>query len=204
MAFENLDVDDEFDELDELDVDEGLLAEESSNRMFLIIAGVLGGIALLALICIAVYALVLLPQSRSAQSEQKATVDAQNTEVASIIMETSTAAALRAIEAAYTPTPTETSIPAPPTFTSTPTSVVAMPTGGVEAGTLSPQMATATALHATLTANALLYEATLTARPQATAIPDTGFADDVGLPVLLGLAGLLIVIIFLARRLRMA
>jgi hypothetical protein len=203
MAFENLDVDDEFDELDELDVDEGLLAEESSNRMFLIIAGVLGGIALLALICIAVYALVLLPQSRSAQAEQKATVDAQNTEVASIIAETSTAAALRAIEAAYTPTPTETSIPASPTFTTTPTSVVAMPSTG-EAGTLSPQMATATALHATLTANALLYEATLTARPQATAIPDTGFADDVGLPALMGLAGLLIVIIFLARRLRTA
>jgi hypothetical protein len=31
-----------------------------------------------------------------------------------------------------------------------------------------------------------------------------GFADEVGLPAMLGLAGLLIVVIFLARRLRTA
>jgi LPXTG-motif cell wall-anchored protein len=60
-------------------------------------------------------------------------------------------------------------------------------------------------LHATLTANAIFYQATQTVKPaQPTAIPDTGFADDVGLPLMLGLAVLLIVIIFLARRLRSA
>jgi LPXTG-motif cell wall-anchored protein len=37
-----------------------------------------------------------------------------------------------------------------------------------------------------------------------TSIPKTGFADEVGAPALLGLAGVLLVIIFLARRLRMA
>jgi LPXTG-motif cell wall-anchored protein len=63
--------------------------------------------------------------------------------------------------------------------------------------------ATATALHSTLQANATLYAATLTAKPlQPTAIPNTGFADDVGLPMMLGIAVLLVVVIFLARRLR--
>jgi LPXTG-motif cell wall-anchored protein len=66
-------------------------------------------------------------------------------------------------------------------------------------------MATATALHATLEANATLYVSTLTARPlQPTEIPKTGFADEVGLPAMLGMAVLLIVIIILARRLRTA
>jgi LPXTG-motif cell wall-anchored protein len=56
-----------------------------------------------------------------------------------------------------------------------------------------------------LQANATLYAATLTARPlQPTAIPNTGFADDVGLPAMLGMAVLLVVVIFLARRLRTA
>ena len=56
MAFEDVD-------MDEMDSEPGGTPppEESNNRSFLIVAGILGGIALLALICIAVYALVLRP-----------------------------------------------------------------------------------------------------------------------------------------------
>ena len=43
---------------------------------------------------------------------------------------------------------------------------------------------------------------TQTATPTATGLPDTGFADDVGAPTLLAMAGLLILVIFVARRLR--
>jgi LPXTG-motif cell wall-anchored protein len=56
----------------------------------------------------------------------------------------------------------------------------------------------------TLTANAVILGSTLTARPLTTSIPSTGFADEVGLPMMLGLAILLIAVIFLARRLRSA
>jgi LPXTG-motif cell wall-anchored protein len=38
----------------------------------------------------------------------------------------------------------------------------------------------------------------------STALPTTGFADEVGIPGLLGMAVLLIAVIFLARRLRSA
>jgi len=186
---------------------EGLPPEESSNRMFWISAGVLGGIALLALICIGVYFFVLRPQQQTARSQQQATIDAQNTEVAAIIVSTSTAAAKAAIEAAYTPTASNT--PIPPTATITPTSTPVVAVGSPSAATdtpLPPEMLTATALYPTLTANAVLFAQTLTARPTSAtqAIPSTGFADEVGLPMMLGLAVLLIVIILLARRLRTA
>jgi hypothetical protein len=47
-------------------------------------------------------------------------------------------------------------------------------------------------------------EAQLTVIPTSTALPDSGFADDVGLPGLIGLAAVLVVVVFLARRLRSA
>jgi hypothetical protein len=202
MSFENLDLNEELEE-------EPAPPEESSNRTFIIIAGVLGAIALLALVCIAVYALVLLPRTRNAQEAQRATLDAQNTEVAAIIERTSTAAEKQAIEAAYTHTPTNTLVAPTFTPTSSPTPVVAMPTTAVAplaTDTPNAQTATAVALFATLDANATRLASTFTARPggQATSIPNTGFADDIGLPAMIGMAVLLIAIIFLARRLRTA
>jgi hypothetical protein len=197
MAFEDLDVNNEAG-----GEPEGP-PEESSNRMFLIAAGVLGVIAILVVICIAVYVLTIYPRTQSANATQKAMVDSQNTQVARIIASTSTAAAIAAIEAAYTPTPTATELVLP-SPTPSQTLVVAMPSAEASE-TIAPEMATATALNATLTANAVLFAATLTAKAgQPTAIPTTGFADEVGLPAMLGLAVLLIAVIFLARRLRTA
>jgi LPXTG-motif cell wall-anchored protein len=182
---------------------EAPLAEESSNRTFLIIAAALGGIALIALVCIAVYALVLWPRAQSAQASRRATLEAQNTEVAVIIASTSTSAAETAMAAQFTATPTQTSLAPTATATPSPTPVVAVPTATQPAPANMSENATATALHATLQANATLYAATLTAKPlQPTAIPNTGFADDVGLPMMLGIAVLLVLVIFLARRLR--
>ncbi len=112
MSFENLDLTDDLQE-------EPTPPEESSNRTFLIIAGVLGAIALMALVCIAVYALVLAPGRKNAQNSQRATLEAQGTAVQDIIDKTSTAAEMAAIIAAYTATPTKTS--PPPTFTATAT-----------------------------------------------------------------------------------
>jgi len=200
MSFENLDLNNEFDE-------EPIPPEESSNRTFLIIAGVLGFIALLALVCIAVYALVILPGTRNARDSQMATVEAQNTIVAEMVASTSTEEALQAIIAAFTKTPTATEIPPTFTATSSPTPVLAVPTTAVVLPTDTPnaQTATAVSLFATLDANATRLASTFTARPpQSTGIPDTGFADEIGLPAMIGMAVLLIVVIFLARRLRSA
>ena len=196
MAFENLDMDDELDFED----DEGEIQEESSNRMFLIAAGILGAIALFSLVCIAAFALFYLPQRNANQTAQAETLAAQNGTVEAIINQTSTAAVL-VEEAAHTPTSTATIIQDSPTPSLTSTPVVVEPIE-TEVATIAADMLTVTALHSTLTANAELFSLTLTARASATTIPDTGFADDVGLPLLLGLGVLLIVIFFLARRLR--
>jgi LPXTG-motif cell wall-anchored protein len=212
MAFENLDLNNNEDLPPE---GEGMPPEESGNRTFLVLAGILAVVALVCVAFIAIYALVVVPRSRNAQAAQRATLNAQNTQVALIIDTTSTSAAITAMVAAYTATPTETPVPPTPTATSTPTPVLAVPTTAapmemVVSPTIGPDMITATALHATLEANATLYAATLTAKPgsaqaQATkqaSIPKTGFADSVGLPLMIGMAVALIAIIFLARRLR--
>jgi LPXTG-motif cell wall-anchored protein len=162
--------------------------EESSNRTFIIVAAILGGITLLALLCIAVYALVYVPQRRSSQATQVAQLNAQNTEVAQAITKTSLAFA-------FTPTPTITPIPNTSTPTSTP--VVAVPTN-----TLIPTQDPRTATVAALLTQAA--EAQKTVVPTSTALPTTGFADEVGIPGLLGMAVLLVAVIFLARRFRSA
>jgi hypothetical protein len=200
MSFENLDLTDDLQE-------EPTPPEESGKRTFLIIAGVLGAIALMALVCIAVYALVLAPRNKNAQNAQRSTLEAQGTAVQDIIDKTATANEMAAIIAAYTATPTKTQIP--PTFTATAsqTPVVLIPTTALVVATDTPnaQTATAISLFATLDANATRLASTFTARPsQATSIPNTGFADDIGLPAMLGMAVLLVAVIFLARRLRTA
>jgi hypothetical protein len=197
MAFENLDMDDELDF-----EDDAAMPEESSNRMFLIAAAILGAIALFSLICIAVFAVWYIPTRNAQQTAQAETAVAQQATVDAIINQTSTAAAQEAA-APIIPTNTPTVIQDSPTPSPTATSVVVEP-AVTDTPTIAAEMLTATALHATLTANAELFSLTLTARASATTIPDTGFADDVGLPVMLGLGVLLIVIFLLARRLRTA
>lgn len=186
MTFENLDS-------EQLANDGGgTPVEEAGNRTFFIAIGVLGAVALLALVIIAVYALVLRPQQLARREQQAATLNIQNTQVAKAITLTSIV-----IGATYTPTVT----PVPPTATASPTptntAVVVLATSTSEA---MPDSRTATIA-------ALLTQAAITTRtvvPTATALPNTGFADDVGLPSTLGLAAMLIVVIFISRRLRTA
>jgi LPXTG-motif cell wall-anchored protein len=200
MSYDTLDFDDDFDRQDENP------PEESGNRTFLALAGILGAIAVVALICIAVYALMILPGQRETRAAYQATLNAQNTEVASIINQTATSAAMTAFQASFTHTPTATELLPAATATIAPTSVVVLAQISTFTPTLRPEMATATVLNATILANAEQYSATSTAQAMGVeqAIPDTGFADEVGLPILLGMAVLLMAVFFLARRLRMA
>jgi LPXTG-motif cell wall-anchored protein len=193
MAFEDLDLDDnEYD----LEPEDSPSPEESGNRTFYIVAAVIGGVMLLSLICLALYALVYAPQRRNQQATQVAAINAQNTQVAQAAVETGLAAQ-------FTNTPTVTLIP--PTATTSPspspTLLVAAPTSVLVTPTIDR----------TATVSALLTEAAagrLTPAPSPTpspsALPDTGFVEDVGIPAMVGLALVLVVVIFLTRRLRTA
>jgi hypothetical protein len=141
-----------------------------------------------------VYAMVILPGRRDAQSTQAAQINLQNTQVAE-------EANMTAQAIAWTPTPTITNTPEPVTATPSQTPVVA-----ATDTPSSPDESAVTADPRTATVSALLTQQAGggTATPTATGLPDTGFADDFGIPGMIALAAALVVVIFLARRLRTA
>jgi len=163
--------------------DEETPPEESSNRTFLISAGVLGGLVLLGLLCVVGYIIF----SRSTNQQAEAVALQQATDQAATIQVglTQTAAVQALIQAAAvtnTVPPTNTPVIAQATATSSPT----------------PDPATAT-VAAAFTQIAV---STQTVIVTTTALPNTGFADDIGAPGLLLLAVTLVIVIFLVRRLR--
>ena len=178
-----------FDDFRDEDISEG----ESDNRTFWLVAGILGAILILALVCMVVYAMVIVPNRAG---NQEATAAAINTQNASVQMTVDAEAQAMA----WTPTPTLSSTPAPVTPTASNTPVVA-----VGDNTSTPTGPTVTADPRTATVAALLtQQAGSGITPTPTRLPDGGFADDVGIPGMLALAAALVVVIFLARRLRTA
>ncbi|HSV86649.1 MAG TPA: hypothetical protein VLH85_08735 [Levilinea sp.] len=162
-----------------------------ANRNFFIAIAVIGAIFLLALIGLAVYGAIVLPQQRAARLEQAAAINAQNT-----------ATALAATQLAVLVIPTNT--PAPTNtvaVVATATPVVAFPTA-TPAPTETPVPLLAEFVARTETAVVQLTVAAGGAAP--TALPTAGFVDEVGIPGMLGLSLLLIVMIVLIRRLRFA
>jgi hypothetical protein len=170
----------------------GTLPEESTNRPFVIAAAALGGIMLLSIICLGLYALVLAPRQRAARATEAANIILQNTQV--VIGMTETAGAL---EPSFTPPPTRSPLPS---NTPTATRVVVLPsaTATTPPVTVDPRTQTAIAL---ATRNAA-QQVTPTRTRTATALPTTGLGDEVGFPNLVLLGGGLVVVVFLARRLR--
>ncbi len=157
--------------------------EESSNRTFLVVAGLLGGIVLLSLACLAgVYFFGILP-NRGSANQQAAAQATQNAQVQQALTATSAAASLA------TPTLAPTDTPVLVQATSTPVTPIVTDT---------PQPVTAT-VGAALTQAAI---AQLTVVPTSTALPKTGIADQYGAPGLVVATMVFIAVIFLARRLR--
>ena len=158
--------------------------EESSNRTFLVVAGIFGGIILLTLACVAGYLVFFRPAATAASQAAIATRNATNLQVVQALTTTAQAAQILPT-ATLTPPPTQTPVVAQATATAVPPTTTSDP-------------ATAT-VAAALTQAA---QAQLTHVPTSTALPKTGFADQYGAPglVIMGLA--LVGVIFLARRLR--
>ena len=103
----------DFEDMDfeEIGSEETISTSRGSNRTFLIVAGILGGILLIALLAIAAYAVLYLPSRDTGQQTQVAEINATNTAVAE-------EAQLTAIAKQVTMTPTFTAT-SPPTNTPT-------------------------------------------------------------------------------------
>ncbi len=180
--------------------------ENNGNRTFLIIAGVLGGIMVLALLSILGVALLRnLPNQRATQSFN-ATQAAQNT---AVLISASQTAAIPTATATRQPTFTPTNTRAP---TNTPVIVIAptkSPTLDVAVATRNALLTLTATQSVTLTGvvQASATQPVLTTtppRPTTTALPGTGIADELGTPGLLMAAFVLVAVIFIVRRLRTA
>lgn len=179
----------------ELDLPEEPKSEpprRGGNR-FVVIAGALGAIMLLALVAIVIYALVILPEQETSEpvlsAEQlSGTVLAQAAQITNTSTPTLTASTTPTVT--NTPRPTNTPLLSPTTDPATAT-VNALLTQAALAQTqavaVSPTGASATPGTPTVTPSAL---------------PSSGFADDIGAPGLLAAAAVLLAVIFLARRYR--
>ena len=159
---------------------------ESSNRTFLIAAGVLAALVFLIIVCMAIYGLVWLPRQQEAQQATNQAIEATNAVVMAARAATEEAAQ-------WTATP-QASPTLPPTVTPTP--VVAMPTA-----TATPDILPLTATMAALRTQVAIAQLTPTGTLR---VPATGIADEIGLPGLIIGAIALVAVILLARRLRTA
>jgi cytoskeletal protein RodZ len=176
--------------LDTFDDGEGAPPEESNNRTFLFIAGGLGILVLIGLCAVVGY--FFLNNNSAQQSEataqaqatmQQATIAVGLTQVSRSQAETQAAAVTATVS------PTNTPVIAQATVTASPTS--------------NPATATVGAAF-TQIAQAAVTNTTQTVIATSTALPNTGFADDIGLLGMFAFALALVIVIFLVRRLRAA
>lgn len=159
--------------------------EESSNRTFLFAAGGLGLLVLLALLCLGAY--VIFSMNNDQTAEQTAIVQAtqQAATIQAGLTQTAVAQALTATSGATaTLPPTNTPVVAQVSVTVSPTANPATATVGA--------------------AFTQIAVSTQTFIPTSTALPNTGFADEVGIPGMFFASLALVVVIFLVRRLRAA
>ena len=168
---------------DDPDFDEPTPPEEASNRTFLLIAGILGALVLLGLLCIVGYFFFRNSANQQTQgtaigqaTQQEATIQAGVTQTSIARNLTQTAAVTNTVPPTNTPVIAE----ATATFTAT----------------VNPATATVGA------AFTQIAQSTQTIIPTSTALPNTGFADEFGAPGLMMVAIALVVVIFLVRRLR--
>lgn len=157
--------------------------EENSNKTFLIAAGILAGIVLFAIACLAGYALLVLPGQQKTQQAARNAQATQGAQIAGALTATFQAGVLPTMT--LTPLPSQTPVLAQDLATVTP----ALPTHDPATATVAAAL--------TLASNAQL-----TVVPGSTALPRTGIADQYGFPGLLAATLVLIAVIFLARRLR--
>ena len=168
---------------DDLNYDDANPPEESSNRTFLFAAGGLGLLVLIALLCLGAYVLFTLNSGQSATQTAIAQATQQAATIQAGLTQTAVAQALTATSGVTS------------TLPPTNTPVVAQASATISA-TANPATATVGAAFTQIAVS------TQTIIPTSTALPNTGFADEVGIPGLLIAALVFVVLIFLIRGLR--
>lgn len=187
-----------------LDMEDTSGKKPGSNRTFMVIVGIIFAFFILIGGAIAAYVLLIAPKSQAKTAQEAALINAQNTA-------TSVAATEQSFVMQQALTPSATLMPSATqeTAADTPTPVMIVATDtpvptATEEVTVEVGAADFDALTATVAALLTLAAEGKTTTATPSALPTSGFADDVGLPGMFGLALLMVAIIFLARRLRTA
>lgn len=196
-------------------------APQSGGRTFITVVGIIGGIIVLAALALVGYFLLTRGTLATRFQQQAAQINAENTAIAATATNASMVQMTQKailpptwtpipqntpVQASPTPKPTNTTDVAAANSTATAQANLTLSAQGGSAGTPVAQAASPT-VFATARATA---RATATSRVSATplktatALPQTGFADEVGLPGLLGLALTLVIVVFAARRIRLS
>ncbi|MCC7117386.1 MAG: hypothetical protein IT310_02585 [Anaerolineales bacterium] len=169
--------------------DEEAPAEESNNRTFLIVAGILGGVILITAICLG--AVLFFRNFNKTTTPDPvaltATAQVQNGAISEALTAT--------FQASILPTTTVTPLP-----TNTPVVAVASETPTPDPGALDAGNVQLTSTIAAAFTQAAAAQLTIV--PTTTALPNTGFLDDYGLPGMLAMTVAFVIVILLARRLR--
>jgi len=209
MAFDNLNMDDLEPEMEE--PGDETPPEDQKNRTFIIIAAIIGAVLLLIMIIGGIYALVILPGRGTGgdQAAQQTNEAVQSTNLALMVQATQAAMTEEANTRNQQATLTQVALNAMVTATSTTGAVIVAPTSTqvINRAVTDTPSGTGLVPDRTATVAALLTQAAAsknTVVPTSTALPSTGFMEDIGLTGMLGLAAALVVVIFLARRLRTA
>jgi len=181
--------------------------EQSNNKTFLTIGGIIGGLILLTLICGAAYLFLVAPRLQASRnSAAKATSEANAVVIAQ--MTTTAEAALFTPTSEASATPTNTAIPTLAKATATPVvaigQVTATATGAAGASDAATLVFLQTQLSSQMTGTAAALRGSPAVATTPGALATTGFFDEIGLPTLLVLSAALLGVIFLARRLRTA
>jgi len=158
----------------------------SGAKPLLTILGIIAAVFIVGVVAVAFIYFYLLPQSRLTSVDVAAQQNAAATATANMLTQEANISIWATATARAKPTQTST-ITQTPLASKTPT-----------VGTVDPRTATVAVLMTQAAA------ARLTATYQGTAgiLPKTGFADEVGLPGLVALSLVLVVVIYLVRRLR--
>jgi hypothetical protein len=178
-----------------------------NNRSFLIAVGIIAGVTVLLAIGGVILYILTRSGGSGTRAEQAAQINAANT-ATSIAATTIAQAEALARTPSATPIPTATEAPSPTPVVVFPTNTPRPSETPAVSGT-SMDLAAVDSSARTQTVAALLTQAASsgsspTPNRTTTALPTTGFAEDVGLPGLLALSLALVVVIFLVRRLRVS
>ncbi len=183
----------------------------SSNKPFIIGVGILGAVVVFSILAIIAYVILFRPKTTSDLQSQAAEIQAQNTAISLIASQTAVVEQKLA---------TQKAAPSTTPILPSPTSVVAMPSPTSVSGSQSTSVAgqdpavrtatvaafqtqaAATLMGTQVSEGTQIAQGTLVPQVTPTTLPTAGFMDEVGLPLLLGAAIALILIIFLVRKLR--